>query len=913
MKTINYLPRLIILLAILQLPILLSGSNTRIAGLRCEYLTNPMGIDVANPRLTWQIQSVEPNFKQIAYEIRVAESPAGFNKENKLCWSTGMVMSDQSVNIQYKGSPIESKKRYYWKVRIWDTRNRSTDWSETAWWETGMFDPALWKAEWIIAAGRSSDDHRPVCFRKDFDCTKKIKSARLYCSSLGLYQIFINGVKVSSDLFTPGWTSFNKRIQYQTYDVTGMLKSENAITALVGDGWYRGNIGGKVQRNYYGDKLALFAQLELSYTDGTVQQYVTDASWQTGNGAIIESDIYNGEIFDAGLEIKGWDRHGFISSSFVPAMVLSHPKNNLVAQRSYPVRAVAELNPAKILETPKGETVYDMGQNMVGWVRLKVIGKKGDRVVLRFAEVLDKTGNFYTDNLRKARATDEYILKGDGEETFEPHFTFHGFRYVKLEKFSGTPDTKSITGIVIYTAMPQTGTFECSDSLINQLQSNIQWGQKGNFLDVPTDCPQRDERLGWTGDAQVFAPTAAFNFDVASFFSKWMADLAADQLPDGKVPDVIPDVRSGRGSSTAWADASVVVPWTVYQAYGDVRILENQYASMKAWVEYMRNRAGEDHLWTGDAHFGDWLAFASTKSDYPGATTEKDLIANAYYAFSTGRVAQIAAILGKTDDSKRYAELSGKIKSAFCHEYLTPSGRLVSNTQTAYALALSFDLLPESMALKAASYLAADVQKMKHLTTGFVGTPLLCQALSDNGYADLAFMLLMNKEYPSWLYPVTQGATTIWERWDGQKPDGSFQDVTMNSFNHYAYGAIGEWLYSYVAGIRMDPQAPGYKHFFLEPHAGGGLTHAKADLKTLYGTIRSDWRLEDGKMIFACHVPENCSSTVCFETTDSQNILLNNLPLTNDKSVRITEESGKVKIEIGSGSYYFTLPYVFRK
>ena len=496
---------------------------------------------------------------------------------------------------------------------------------------------------------------------------------------------------------------------------------------MVGDGWYRGNIGGKVQRNYYGDKLALLAQIEVTYADGTRQHLGTDASWQIGNGAILESDIYNGETYDARLEIPDWDQPGCKNASFSPALVLDYPKNILVAPRGYPVRANMELKPTKIIHTPKGETVYDMGQNMVGWVRLKVKGEKGDRVVLKFAEVLDKASNFYTDNLRKAKATDEYILKGGEEETFEPHFTFHGFRYVKLEQFPGTPDVNTVTGIVIYSAMPQTGTFTCSDPLINQLQHNIQWGQRGNFLDVPTDCPQRDERLGWTGDAQVFAATAAFNFNVAPFFTKWLLDLAADQLPDGKVPDVIPDVRSGRGSSTAWADASIVVPWTIYQAYGDTGILSNQYASMKAWIDYMSRRAGEDHLWTGDPHYGDWLAFASTQSDYPGATTDKDLIATAYYAFSTGRLAKIAAILGKNDDAKRYGELALKIKKAFCHEYLTPSGRLVSNTQTAYALALSFELLPDTMIAKAAAYLAEDVQKMKHLTTGFVGTPLLCQ------------------------------------------------------------------------------------------------------------------------------------------------------------------------------------------
>jgi alpha-L-rhamnosidase len=898
--------RIIILLCMVGLPVMLYGSDIRVTGLQCEYMSNPLGMDVANPRLTWQILSQESNCRQYAYEVRVTELATLPGMKDKVAWSTGKVLSDQSVNVAYRGSQLKPGTRYSWQVRVWDSRQKRSDWSTQAWWETGLSDPSLWKAQWIVAAGKKPDDHRPVYFRKEFSCNRKIISARLYVSSLGIYQVFINGRKVSSDLFTPGWTSYKKRIQYQTYDITPMLQTENALCAMVGDGWFRGNIGGKVKQNYYGDKSGLLAQAEIIYSDGTTQQIVTDSSWQTGNGALISSDIYNGETFDATLDTPGWDLPGFKSASYTNAEVLDNPVNILVSPRGYPVRAISEITPLKIIVTPKGETVYDMGQNMVGWVRLKVKGNKGEKVVLKFAEVLDKAGNFYNDNLRAAKATDEYRLKGGAEETWEPHFTFHGFRYVKLEQFPGKPQPGTITGVVIHSDMPQSGTFSCSDSLINQLQHNIQWGQKGNFLDVPTDCPQRDERLGWTGDAQVFAPTAAFNFNVAPFFTKWMMDMSADQLPDGRIPDVVPDVRSGRGSSTAWADASIIVPWTVYQAYGDTAILKAQYSAMKAWVGYMQQRAGEDHLWTGDSHYGDWLAFASTRSDYPGATTDKDLIATAYYAFSTGTLARVATILGKTDDSRFYTSLAGKIKEAFCHAYLTPAGRLVSNTQTAYALALTFGLLPESLVPNAAGYLADDVNLMKHLTTGFVGTPLLCKALSDNGYADLAFMLLMRKEYPSWLYPVTQGATTIWERWDGQKPDGTFQDVSMNSFNHYAYGAIGEWLYNYVGGIRIDPAAPGYKHFFLQPHTGS-LSSATAEIKTLYGTIRSEWKVEGGKINYTCIVPANTSATVIFDKRDPAGILLGDKPLDQNGLVRIIQNKEKVQVEIGSGHYEFSL------
>ena len=822
-------------------------------------------------------------------------------------------MSDQSVNIEYQGRQLESKKRYYWQVRIWDNKQKISSWSEPAWWETAMFDPALWKAQWIVAEGKTPDDHRPVYFRKEFNCTKKIQSARLYITSLGIYQVFLNGEKVSSDLFTPGWTSYNKRLQYQTYDITAMLKADNAIGAVVGDGWYRGkNIGWNINGNFYGDKLALLAQVEIIYTDGTVNQIITNDSWQTGDGPIIESDIYNGEVYDSRLDMPGWNHPGFVSSAYSQAKIFDHPKDILVAPCSYPVRATTELKAQRILITPKGETVFDLGQNMVGWVRLKVKGQKGDRVVLEFAEVLDKEGNFYTANLALAKATDEYILKGGSEEIFEPHFTYHGFRYVKLEEFPGSPGLNTITGIVIHADMPLTGSFVCSDSLINQLQHNIQWSQRGNFFDVPTDCPQRSERLGWTGDAQLFSSTAAFNFNVAPFYTKWLLDLAADQYPDGMVPNVIPnEEKKGQklGGSAGWGDAAVVVPWSVYQAYGDIRILENQYQSMKMWVEYERQRAGEDFLWTGmKRQWGDWLAL--------GAETDKGLIATAYFAYSTGILAQTATILGKTDDALEYQKLAQNIKKAFGDEYIydadfadgSKAGRMVSHTQTAYVLALSFGLMPDSLVSKAASYLAEDVRSIKHLTTGLIGTPFLCKVLSDHGYADLAFMLLTRKEYPSWLYPVTCGATTNWERWDGQKPDGSLHNDGMNSYNHYIFGAIGGWLYNYVAGISIDPQTPGYKHFFLQPHPGGGLTSASAELKTYYGTIKSAWKIEEDKMIYSCSVPPNSSATVCFEQAEEKGIFLNNLPLPKDGSFKVSTDNGKVRFEIGSGTYLFSSP-----
>ena len=903
MKQTYQFAKLIVIILVVSTINTFAASKTVVKELVCEYHTNPISIDIQKPRLSWQINSVEDNVLQSAYEIKVTDQTT----KGKVIWNSGKVSSAQSVNVSYEGPVLKSMQRVCWQVRVWDNRNKNSEWSAPAFWEMGILEPGSWKASWISPESEKEMKGSKPChyLRKEFSTAKKIQSARVYVTSLGLYQLFLNGKKVSTDLFTPGWTSYKNRIQYQTYDVTSMVQQKNSMAAILGDGWYRGNIGFEKKSAYYGNRLALLAQLQINYTDGTTETIVTDQSWKVSEGPITESDIYNGETYDARKEMPGWATAGFDDSQWGKVAVIDHSKNILIAPQGSVVKAIEEIKPLKMFTTPRGETVYDMGQNMVGWVRLKVQGKKGDQVTLTFAEVLDKTGNFYIDNLRAAKCTDHFILNGSGEEVFEPHFTFHGFRFVKIEGLSAPATIDQVTGVVIHSDMKPTGMFTCSDTMINQLQKNIQWGQKGNFLDVPTDCPQRDERLGWTGDAQVFSMTAAFNFDVAPFYTKWMRDVAADQLPSGSVPHVIPDVLNGGGGSTAWADASLIVPWTTYLTYGDKRILEVQYPSMKAWVDFMKNRAAEDLIWTGDYHFGDWLAYATTNSDYPGATTEKDLIATAYYSYSSGLLAKIAGIVGKNEDAKTYGQLSENIKKAFQKEFVTPAGRLVSHTQTAYSLALAFDLLPEDLIPKAAAFLADDVKKMGHLTTGFVGTPLLCKTLSAHGYDDLAFMLLNRKTYPSWLYPVTQGATTIWERWDGQKPDGSFQDVGMNSFNHYAYGAIGEWLYRHVAGMDIDPEVPGYKHILLSPHPGGGLTNADAEFTSLYGKVKSAWKIEGNDFVYDVTVPANTTATVTLPSAKADQLTVNAQKIEGSMKESVKQSDKGLTLNVGSGSYQF--------
>lgn len=889
-----------------------SPAPVSLTNLRCEYKVDPIGIDVRQPRLSWQLVASERGVVQSAYQIRVAESTEGL--ASSPTWDTGRVASDQSIHMVYEGPAVQSGKRYYWQVRVWNGQGEASEWSEAAFWEMGLLDPSDWQAAWISSdwdEDLTTTQPSPM-LRSEFRVNGEVASARAYVTSLGLYEMELNGRRVGDEVFTPGWTSYDTRLQYQTYDVTGLLQpGDNAVGATLGDGWYRGYLGWQDQRNVYGNHLAFLAQIQITYADGRVQIVGTDAAWKAATGPIRFADIYMGETYDARLEKPGWTRPGYDDGDWSGVRLVDHPKDILIAPAGPPVRTIEEIGPVAILRTPAGETVFDLGQNMVGWVRLKMRGEAGTTVTLRHSEVLDKDGNVYTDNLRTARQHIQYTLKGGSEEVFEPHFTFQGFRYVAVEGYPGEPTLESLTGVVIHSDMTPTGRFESSRPLINQLQHNIVWGQKGNFLDVPTDCPQRDERMGWTGDAQVFARTAAFNMDVAGFFTKWLGDLAADQKADGSIPWVIPDVLSrdseAGGGATGWADAGVVIPWTIYLSYGDTRLLETQYASMKAWIGYMRQRAGDDLVWDGDSHFGDWLAFSTTNPGYPGATTDTDLIATAYFAYSTRLLQKTAIVLGKEEDAREYAALLDDVKRAFQQEFITGTGRMASNTQTAYALALAFDLFPENQRAQAARRLAVDVRRFgNHITTGFLGTPLLCHALSSNGYLDVAYDLLNQETYPSWLYPVKMGATTIWERWDGIKPDGSFQDAGMNSFNHYAYGAIGEWLYRVVAGLNVDPAEPGYKHVLVQPQPGGGFTHARAALNTMYGEAASGWAFAEGQFSLEVTVPPNTHATVRLPHATLAGVTESGQALDVASGItRAAQDGEAVVVEVGSGRYRF--------
>ncbi|WP_124051907.1 alpha-L-rhamnosidase [Priestia endophytica] len=884
-------------------------TNLTINTLTCEYKVNPIGLDIRKPRISWKIQSDRRGTMQTAYRIQVTENDQEFTN---VLWDTGEIHSDQSIHVEYKGPALTPQTRYYYRVKVWDNFGTESEWSEMAWWETGIFYDAEWKAKWITPHPNEVDPLSEPAFllRKEFKLTSPIRSARIYGTGVGLYELFINGDRVGTDLFSPGWTSYHKRLQYQTYDITEQLcEGNNAMGIVLADGWYKGNMSWENKRHIYGDRRAAYFQIHVKYEDGTEEIISTDATWKASTGPILFSEIYQGEIYDARLEKEGWNKPGFNDKDWHGTTVQDMPITHLVAQENWTTQVTEIIKPINTFVTPSGDTVLDMGQNMVGRIRFQVEAPKGTTIILKHAELLDNEGNIYFGNLRKAHQEVKYIAKGEGVETFAPHFTFQGFRYVKVEGYPQQEKgliSENFVGEVIHSAMEATGKFECSDPLVNQLQQNIVWGQRGNFLDVPTDCPQRDERLGWTGDAQVFIQTALFNYHGGPFFTKWLRDLKAEQYPDGGVPFVIPTVVEG-ANAAAWSDAATIIPWEIYKTYGDKRLLSEQYESMKAWVEYMRRQGPDEYLWAVTFNFGDWLALDAPSGSYSGSTP-KDFIATAFYAYSTRLLRNAAEVLQKEEDVEEYNSLLEKIIEQFNHEFVSPSGRLVSPTQTAHVLALIFDLVEGKVKERTAVQLNELIlQNNYHLTTGFVGTPYLCLALSKCGYHETAVKLLMQEGYPSWLYSVKKGATTIWEHWDGIKEDGSFWSDEMNSFNHYAYGAIGNWMYRVVAGLDLNDTAPAYKQIQIEPKfAGISLTHAKATYDSMYGKIGSSWRLTNEDIEIEVEIPANTTATITLPSTRLENVRESGALLDATAGIyKSYEKEGNVILKVGSGFYSF--------
>ena len=878
-------------------------AQLKVSELLTENKTNPIGLDMATPRFSWLLASTKRNSNQVAYEIKVVEG-------KHLVWASEKVKSSASVMIDYVGAALKSNTKYNWQVRVWDNEGTISEWSAPASFQTAFLNISDWQAKWIVPGYEDSILRPSPLFRKEFSANKKIANAVVNITAHGMYEAQINGQRVGDAYLTPGWTSYATRLQYQTYDVTNLLKSgANAIGVTLGNGWYRGVMGYTNNKDIYGKEIALLFQLNITYTDGTKAVVVSDDSWKTSTGSIVYSEIYNGETVDARQTKIGWAAPNYNDASWLNAKVATFNNSNLIATQNELVKKHELFNPIKIFTTPKGEKVIDFGQNLVGWVVMKVKGNTGDKITLSHAEVLDKKGNFYTDNLRAAKAQNNYILSGAGVETFEPHFTWQGFRYLKIEGYPGEITAENFTAVALYSDMKKTGTFTSSNTLVNQLQHNIEWGQKGNFLDIPTDCPQRDERLGWTGDAQVFSRTATFNLNVNNFFAKWLKDLSADQI-NGKVPHVIPNILGKDAvNSAGWADVATIIPWNMYLAYGDKKILTDQYESMKAYVESLRKASWGD-MWNTGFHFGDWLFFRpEDDNDGRSAVTDKYLIAQCFYAQSTQLLINAANVLGKNEDVEFYTELLGKIKEAFLREYVTQNGRLVSGTQTAYTLALNFDMLPSKFRDQAAKRLSENITSYgNHLTTGFLGTPYLCHVLTKFGYNEVAYKLLLQEKYPSWLYPVKMGATTIWERWDGQKPDSTFQTTGMNSFNHYSYGAIGDWMYRQMVGLDTYEDGVGYKHSKVQPHIGGGFTQAEASLQTYYGKLSSGWKVEGDTIYLDVVIPANTTSSVFFPTRDIDLVSENGVAVKSlSNIILVGQKNNYFETSLGSGEYHFVI------
>jgi len=1047
-------------------------TGTAAENLRCEYLVNPTGIDVIEPRLSWILKSERRSAAQSAYQILVASSDESLERAKGDLWNSGKVKSDLSNQVVYKGKTLKSRMRCYWKVRVWDGSGRVSAWSKPAMWTVGLLKSEDWQAKWIgydaqpsavyaqqqasdqlslkggkwiwfdegapaknapistrffrnsfeiasdkrikrarfalladnqatlfangqeagqvsgwqsvhmldvtdkLTAGANTlaiavdnqgdaanpagltgkllvefesedtmvvsingswkasnvehdgwktpgfDDNAwpdakviaqmgdspwgqsseeglvlppPPYLRKSFVVNKPVKRAVVYASALGLYELQINGQRVGSDYFTPGWTDYTRRVYYQSYDVTDLLtKSGNAVGAILADGWYAGYLGFGKKREHYGSEPRLLVQLEIEYADGTRQTIATDESWKAAYGPLFESDFLMGEIYDSRKEVADWCKYWFDDTGWNAVAVTDRIEAEIQAYPGVTVKKILQIDAKEITEPKKDVYVFDMGQNFAGWVRLKATGQAGTKIVLRFAEMLNPDGTIYTTNLREARCIDTYICKGGGEEIWEPRFTFHGFRYVEVTGYPGKPALDAITGVVLHSDTQLAGAFECSNPMVNQLYQNIVWGQRGNFIEVPTDCPQRDERLGWTGDAQIFIRTATYNMDVAAFFTKWLVDLEDAQSPAGGFPDVAPrKVAMGDGTA-AWGDAGVICPWTIYEVYGDKRVIEKHFESMKKWISYLKtNSTG---LLRPDKGYGDWVSIASN--------TPKDVIATAYFAYSTRLLSKMAAALGRDDEAKEYEELFVQIRDAFNKAYVSDDARIKGETQTCYLLGLYFDLLPSDKRQRAAEHLVEAVKaKNWHLSTGFVGLSYLLPTLTETGYLDVAYRLLANDTFPSWGYSIKNGATTIWERWDGWTEEKGFQDPGMNSFNHYSFGSVGRWLFNTVAGI--DTDGPGFKQIIIRPMPGG-ITSAKASYDSINGKIVSDWKLIDDTFKLDVTIPANTTATVYVPAKSAKSVTESGRSANSAEGVKFLRiKQGKAVFAVGSGHYEF--------
>ena len=1045
--------------------VLVSAASAAPVRLRCEYLENPLGIDMASPHLSWQSDNSERNWKQVAYEVLVSSSNETLKTGKGDVWDSGKTDSGESVGIAYRGPELQSRQRYFWKVRVWDGAGQVSESAEAAWWEMGLLHPTDWKAKWIRWKNPEDDSDRQgirwiwvpgqdalavvpkteATFRVTVDLSQKAKeailllatrgdfvakvnghevdakgrwttfdrrdisdelvvgkneievtvtapeapefgpnkgaattvaalaalvkitnkngtiqrfptnaswnvslaktshwesahvvaestdkqvgdpgelpqpaaylrrtlalskgvqNARLYVTALGSYRVFLNGTRVGEDVLTPDFTDYRKRVLYQVYDVTSlMVNGKNVVSALLGDGWYGSGLTW-VGMHFFSPPDRFVAQLELTYADGSHDSVVTDESWKAAASPILRSDIYGGEVYDARSEQAGWEKAGFDDSKWKPAVAANPPTIAVSSQITAPARVIATLSPKTVAPVANSAYIFDMGQNMVGWATLKVKGAAGTKVRLRFAEILNPNGTIYTANLRNADATDVYTLRGGGEETFSPHFTFHGFRYVEVTGYPGVPGLDAIKGDVVSSLSGDpVAKLVTSSDLVNQMWSIGIWGQRGNFLSIPTDCPQRDERLGWMGDAEVFWRTGTYNFDVAAFSQKFIQDIVDAQTTQGAFTNVSPNTLPFDGGETegtsawnegmvgapGWGDAGVIVPWTSWVQYGDKAVVEGNWDAMQRWMEFIGSR-NPDFLRTKGVgpNFADWLA--------PDENTSKDLLATAYWALIANMMSQMAHAIGKEADAKRYDDVVQNIRTAFQKAYIKDNGEVGTGTQTSYVVALYTKMAPAAMEPLLVDRLVKDIETRNwHLSTGFLGTPFLLFTLADHGRSDVAYRLLLTDTYPSWGYMLSKGATTWWERWNGDTGDPS-----MNSYNHYAFGSVVAWVYRYAAGIDTTLASPGFKEIVIHPHLDARMTAARAEYESIYGKIVSDWKgTPAGPFALKVTIPANTSAKVFLPAIAGAHLS------EDGNSLNAQAEDGSYVVEVGSGSYTF--------
>ena len=894
---------------LLALPIC-GFAQSQVEDLRCEYLHSPLGIDAVRPRLSWIIRNEhQGGITQMAYQVLVSSSQSKLNRNESDLWDSGKCLSNQSTQIEYNGQPLKSRQRCYWKVRVWDNLNSASPWSTSSSWTMGLLKSSDWIGDWIGVSSASVLPDQlavPRYLRRDFNLEANVRRATVYVTALGLYELRINGKRVGRHLLAPEWTNYFKRVQYQTFDVTSLLRNgKNAIGAVLGNGWYS---GGWQQwksklKPIYGDQPFLRMQLEVEGNDGKKTSIATDSQWcGTDNGPLRFSGIYEGETCDARKDFPGWDTPKFTGEAW-PPVEIGHPRvGQLVSQRSEPIEETRVVKPISVTEPKPGTYVFDLGQNLAGWCKFRMREAAGTTIVMQFNEVLNPDGTVYMDNLHAGhlstgdRQIDRYVCRGNGEEVFEPHFTYHGFRFIQVTGLSKKPDLKSLSAIVFHNAFKQVGTFLSSNPTLNRLALNIQWSQRSNMMGVPTDCCQRDERCGYTGDGQFFAPTAVYNFDVAAFFNKWLVDVCEDsQMPGGWFADHAPTFGPGDGWNVGWSDAGVICPYIIWQTYGDTQVIRDHYAAMKRNMVLLKNTS-PTLLHRKPVGNGDWLNLGG------GASSE--VVGTAYDAYDFKLMAEMAKAIGQKTDAEEYQKHSQAIMGAFLNAYVNADGSIKDSSQTGFALAFTMGLVPNNLKSNMSDKFVAEVKRFDwHLATGFIGTPRLLPALHLAGRDDVAYRLLLQDTYPSWLYPVKLGATTTWERWDGWLPEKGFQDSGMNSFNHYSFGAVGEYMYGNVGGIR--PLSPGYQTFCIEPEMGKGLDWANVSYDSIHGKIVSNWKVSGKSVSLHVEVPTNTKAIVYVPTINSSAVAISAIQGTPRVIKFLRMEGRKAVFEVGSGKYDF--------